>query len=84
MKKKITMIEGKCQGGHHVVGDSWVVEKVTPKGICIHAWNSLSTYLLHLDMDGEFWGDEPHKFKVHCPDLKNGVLLEIEKIPEGH
>ena len=78
------MIEGKCQGGHHVVGDSWVVESVTPKGICIYAWNSLSTYLLHLDMNGEFWGDESHKFKVHCPDLEDGILLEIEKLPEGH
>ncbi len=64
------------------MGDSWIVESVTPEGICIYAWNSISTYLLHMEMNGEFRRDEPNKFKVHCPDLKNGIILELEKIPE--
>ena len=57
VKKRITMVEGICQGKNHVVGDSWIVESVTPTGICIHAWDSLSSYLLHLDMNGKFWAD---------------------------
>ena len=82
MKKRVTMVEGTCQGGHHKVGDSWIVESVTTEGICIAAWNSLSTYLLHMDMDGKFWGEEPYKYRTHCPDLENGIVFEVERIFE--
>ena len=76
VKKRITMVEGTCQGGHHKVGDSWIVESVTPEGICIHAWDNLSSYLMHLDMDGTFWG--ANSFKSHCPDIENGIVFQVE------
>ena len=82
VKKRITMVKGTCQGGNHVIGDSWIVERVTPEGMCIHTWDSLSSYLLHLDMNGKFWGDEPYKYRVHCPDLENGIVFEVERIFE--
>jgi uncharacterized repeat protein (TIGR04076 family) len=82
MKKKITMVEGSCRSGHHKIGDSWIVESVTPEGICLYAWDRIRTYIMHLEMNGEFWGDEPNKFRIHCPDYENGIILEIEKIPD--
>ena len=58
---------------HHTPGHS-------PGSICIHAWDNLSSYLLHLDMEGTFWGAK--SYKSHCPDLENGIVFEIERIED--
>ena len=79
MTVKVTVVDGKCQGGHHQVGDSWEIESMTPQGMCLGAWGTVFPYIMVLEMDGGFsWEKIPTKAKIHCPD-PIGITLEIEK-----
>lgn len=76
----VTVVWGKCQGGHHQVGDRWEIESLTPGGMCLGAWGSVSPCVMVLDMGGEFsWEEIPTKIKIHCPDPK-GIVLEVERV----
>lgn len=75
----VTVVGGKCQGGHHKVGDRFEIESVTPQGICLGAWGSVFPCVMVLDCNGEFpWEDVKTKARIHCPDPK-GIILEVEK-----
>jgi len=77
---KVTVVEGKCQGEHHRIGDSWEIESLTPGGMCLGAWGAVFPYVMVLDLDGEFsWEENPKKIRIHCPD-PIGIVLEVEKI----
>ena len=76
----LTVVEGKCLGDHHQVGDSFEIESVTPHGMCLGAWGAVFPYVMILDCKGEFsWEDIPTKIKIHCPDPE-GIVLKVEKI----
>jgi uncharacterized repeat protein (TIGR04076 family) len=76
----VTVVEGKCQGGNHRIGDKWEFEWLTPQGICLGAWGAIFPYVMALNYGGGIsWTDGPLKEKIHCPDPK-GVVLEVEKI----
>ena len=80
MPIKVTVVDGKCQGGHHHVGDDWEIESLTPGGMCLGAWGAIFPYVMALDLDGEFsWEKVPTKIKIHCPDPV-GITLENEKM----
>ena len=80
MPTKVTVVDGKCQGGHHHVGDGWEIESFTPGGMCLGAWEAIFPYVMALDLDGEFsWEEVPTKIKIHCPD-PIGITLEIKKM----
>lgn len=75
----VTVIEGKCQGGHHQVGDRFEIESRTPHGMCLGAWGSIYPFVIVLRCGGEFpWEDVKTKARIHCPDPK-GIILEVEK-----
>jgi len=77
---KVTVAEGKCQGDHHKVGDSWTIKSVTPQGMCLGAWGAIYPYVMALDLDGSFsWEEVPSKIKIHCPD-PIGITLLVERI----
>ncbi len=79
MATKVTVVEGKCMGGHHRIGDSWEIGSMTPKGMCLGAWGAIFPYVMTLDLGGEFpWEEIPTEAKIHCPDPK-GITLEIKK-----
>jgi uncharacterized repeat protein (TIGR04076 family) len=79
-KASITVVGGKCQGGHHKIGDRWEVDSVTPEGMCLGAWESVSSCIMVLNCGGGFsWEKIPTKTKIHCPDPE-GIILEVEKI----
>lgn len=42
----ITVKDGVCQGGVHQVGQVITVERTTPGGMCIGAWNAIAPALL--------------------------------------
>jgi len=80
MPIKVTVVDGKCQGAHHQVGDSWEIESLTPEGMCLGAWGAIFPCVMALDLGGEFsWEEVPTKIKIHCPDPV-GITLEIEKM----
>ena len=77
---KVTVVEGKCQGGHHKIGDSWIIDSVTPEGMCLGAWGAVFPYVMTLDLNGGFsWETDPSKIKIHCAD-PIGITLLVERI----
>ncbi|OQX26158.1 MAG: hypothetical protein BWK80_11915 [Desulfobacteraceae bacterium IS3] len=77
---RITVISGKCQGNIHEIGQEFFVEKTTPQGICLGAWNSIAPYITALLLGGDLPSvKEKGVMKVHCPDTK-GITLEIRRI----
>ena len=78
----ITVAEGKCQGGHHKIGDKFEIDyddALTPKGMCLGAFGSVFPYIMILLGDGKFrWEKTKTKTKIPCADPK-GIILEIEK-----
>jgi uncharacterized repeat protein (TIGR04076 family) len=79
----VRVVGGKCQGGHHRIGDTFEIdyaESMTPQGICIGAFGSIFPYIMILLGDGEFrWEETKTKTRIQCPDPK-GIVLEIERI----
>ena len=55
----ITVKDGVCQGGFHQVGQVITVERTTPGGICLGAWNAIAPYLTALRHGANFhWEKE--------------------------
>lgn len=76
----ITVKGGKCQGEVHKVGQVITVERTTPGGMCIGAWNAIAPYILTLRCGGNFpWEEEKGVATIHCPDPK-GITLELRRI----
>ena len=77
MPIKVTVVKGKCQGDFHKIGDSWIIESMTPLGMCLGAWGAVFPYVMALDLKGEFsWEKDPSRIKIHCPDPE-GIILEV-------
>ena len=75
----ITVKDGVCQGGFHQVGQVITVERTTPGGMCMGAWNSIAPYVTALRMGANFpWEKEEGVATIHCPDPK-GITLELRR-----
>ena len=76
------VVEGKCQGGYHKIGDTFEIDyddALTPQGLCLGAFGSIYPYIMILLGDGKFpWEEKKTKTRIQCPDPK-GIVLEIEK-----
>jgi len=73
---------GRCTA-EHKVGDSWVVDRKTPEGICLFAFNSLLTRLQALEFGGTFpWAKDPDVITAACPDGNNPVVFELRRLHE--
>ena len=80
MSVEIVVKSGKCQGGHHEVGDRFVVNWETPAGLCIGAWDALAPYVMTLLCGGNFsWESEPGQAEIHCPD-PDGITFELRRV----
>jgi len=76
----VTVVGGKCSGGHHRIGDRYEIEEETPQGMCLSAWGAIFPYVMALFYGGEIkWTNGPLKEKIHCPDPK-GIVLEVERV----
>ena len=77
----IRVVEGKCGGGKHKIGDTFEIDlddAMTPQGICLGAFGSIFPYIMVLSCDGQFSWEEPKtKTRIHCPG--KGIVLEIQK-----
>ncbi len=80
MPVRITIKDGKCQGGINKVGQEFVVEGTTPEGMCLGAWDTISSYVITLLYGGNFpWEKEDGYALIHCPDPK-GIIIELKRI----
>jgi uncharacterized repeat protein (TIGR04076 family) len=80
MTIKITIKKGECQSEHHEVGQEFMVERTTPAGMCLGAWNAVAPYVTALRYGANFpWSKEEGVATIHCPDPK-GITLELKRI----
>ena len=83
MKIKIKVIsqKGICHLNHKT-GDEIIISENGIKGkICIHALYSLIPKAFAMMYDADFpWVKEGEKPRHACPDGKNPVIFELEKI----
>ena len=83
MSVRIIVKAGKCQGGYHPIGQTFVVDDVTPAGMCTDAWSAIAPYVMTLRSGGNFsWMEEKGVVHIHCPDPK-GITFEIRRIEKG-
>ena len=70
----------KCPNGHKV-GDTWLVERKTPGGMCMGAFCSLVPYLTALRFGASFpWEDREGTITIGCPDHVNQVVWRLDRL----
>ena len=78
----ITVKDGVCQGDVHQAGQVITVERTTPGGMCMGAWNAIAPYVTALRHGANFpWEKEEGVAIIHCPDPK-GITLELRRSEE--
>jgi len=78
----VASVTGHCAAGH-TVGQSWVVEALTPENMCIGAFASLIPHFRVLRFGGEFpWEEDKDTAHIACPDPKNPVVFELRRLRE--
>lgn len=83
-KIKITVdsVEGKCPLGNRP-GREFLVERTTPAGMCLSAYNSIASAIQVLRYGGSFpWEKNPDIAYVGCPDHLNRVVYKLERAGE--
>lgn len=79
---RVVSQKGTCSQ-EHKVGDQWIVDKKTPEGICLSAFDALFPFLQVLMFGGTFpWADDADKVTVACPDAENPVVFELRRLRE--
>ena len=77
---RIIVKDGECRGERHKVGQEILVEKTTPGGMCLGAWNAIAPYLTALRYGADFpWEKENGVITIKCPDPK-GIVLELRRV----
>jgi uncharacterized repeat protein (TIGR04076 family) len=83
-KIKITMdsVAGKCPSGN-ALGNEFLIERTTPAGMCLSAFNSISPAIQVLRDGGSFpWERNPDVAYFCYPDHLNRTVFKIERIGE--
>jgi uncharacterized repeat protein (TIGR04076 family) len=79
---RVASKKGTC-AQEHKVGDHWIVDKKTPAGMCLSAFNTLFPSLRVLMFGGSFpWRSDPDVTTVACPDAANPVVFELRRLRE--
>ena len=79
---RVVSQKGTC-ALEHKVGDHWIVDKKTPEGICLSAFDTLFPSLRVLMFGGSFpWESDPDVTTVACPDAANPVVFELRRLPQ--
>jgi uncharacterized repeat protein (TIGR04076 family) len=73
-------ILGTCNQAHKV-GQEFIIDRWTQKGICLTAFGSLYPAIRVLQYGGSFpWDKDPNVTYIPCPDAKNQVVFRIERL----
>ena len=77
---KVISQKGNCLAGHKV-GDEFECNGLTPGGICMSAYDSLSPSLWALMFGAKFpWSQDKETAVVACTDAENPVVFELKRI----
>jgi uncharacterized repeat protein (TIGR04076 family) len=78
---RITLVSQlrKCPNGH-AVGDTWLVGRKTPGGICMGAFNAILPYLTTLRFGGSFPWEEEGRGTFCCPDPEVVNVFRLERV----
>ena len=64
-------------------GDYWIIDKTTPAGMCLAAFECLSPVIRTLSAGGEFvWQKDPDVVEIGCPDPERVVVYEVRRLRE--
>ena len=81
---KVISQKGTCVWGHKV-GQEFIINEGTPKGMCLSAFGALFPNLRVLQFGGIYpWEPDPNVSQVACPDGKNPVIFELRRLSEYH
>jgi uncharacterized repeat protein (TIGR04076 family) len=76
---KIIRIDGTCSIGHKP-GEEFIIDDLTPKGMCSWAFYTIFPFYSVLKYGGTFsWEKDPDKATVACPDPQNIVHFELRR-----
>ena len=80
---RVVSQKGTCSL-EHKVGDQWIIDRKTPEGVCLGAFDALFPYLEVLKYGGAFPWEEIDRdgTKAACPDADNPVVFELRRLPE--
>ena len=78
---KIISQKGNCEHGYKV-GDEWVIkDDLTPGGLCLAAFNSISPEARVLSYGGSSpWSPDPDVTEVICPSRRNSIVFELRRL----
>jgi uncharacterized repeat protein (TIGR04076 family) len=77
---RIISIAGSCPNGHQV-GEEYLVDGLTPAGICLGSFSSCLPYLTALRFGASFpWEKEEGTITVGCPDHINQVVWRLDRV----
>ena len=81
VKIKIISQKGTCVQGHKVGDEISITESGVEGKICIHALYSILPKVYAMMYDAKFpWVKEGQKPTHACPDAKNPLVFELEKL----
>ena len=80
---KITVVSQKgrgCRGNHYIGQEFYVVDALTPQGICLNAFAALMQSMNLLMFNGQMpWGSVDN-LRVACPDDETQTVFELSVI----
>lgn len=77
---RVVSQKGHCAAGHKV-GDEFIIEETTPKGMCCWAFCTIFPFVSVLQLGGGFpWEAKANETTVACPDPANPVVFELRRI----
>ena len=82
IKVTVESVEGKCPLGN-VPGKEFIIERTTPAGMCMSAYQAISPAIQVLRFGGSFpWEKDPDVARFACPDPVNRTIYKIERVGE--
>jgi uncharacterized repeat protein (TIGR04076 family) len=76
---KVISQKGTCSA-RHKVGDEFIINEITPEGMCAWAYYTLYPFSTVLRFGGSFpWESDAGKSVVACPDAENPVRFELRR-----
>ncbi len=81
-KIKITIesVAGRCPLGNKP-GKEFLIDKTSPEGLCLSAFNSMNPAIQVLRFGGSFpWEKNPDIAYICCPDHINQTVFKLERI----
>jgi uncharacterized repeat protein (TIGR04076 family) len=64
-------------------GDSWLISRSTPGGMCLSAFGAVYRQVMTLRYGGSSpYGEDPDVMLTTCPDPNRGVVYEVKRVTE--